>query len=1029
MAELDVGKLSLTIEADGRAAIFELNRVKEAAEGASTDAARAYQNAGDDMADAFKPAADAAEDTAEAVRNMGDEAEKAGDAAQSAGTKATRSFREMLDSAERFGSAMTAGVTAPLIALYGTLVKGASDLTETIGKTEVVFGDFSDDVMTWSESAVDKMGLAQSTALDMASTFGDMAVGMNLSQREAKEMSTSLVQLSADLASFKNISADRAAQALTGVYTGETEALKSLGVVMTQANLQAFALSQGITTQVSAMSQAEQVQLRYQYVLAQTANAQGDFVRTGGNLANQIRATIQTMKQAGNTFGNLLVPQVTEAVTQLREVVKGLAELDDRTKTAILSIGGVTAVVGPLVLAGTKVLKMVTALRTAMAATPAGLAAAGILAVTTAMIGLYNALDRANSKIDTTSAKYQSLKRSLSGGTLVEITANAEELDKLDGRNIEVTYSVGQSPGSDQAAWDDFYAKIDELGWEEKHFSAFGEFTVDPATIDRANAYAEALAAAATATGEYDAAVESLNALLDEQIQAQMAQINQQVNEQARNLVAIYNEGLIDDVEFNRQIEVIIAGALEAKKSLETLAEGQKAVNEAYADGSLANDPEAYGAAVRQIYSDAELGVEDLQGAIATLKEASQAGEDMTMYQNEALVVNQQLREQSIANYQAMTEAQQTYEAAIAAANATQQDTIEANQNVLDNATLMARALDSYGEGLTLFDDNAEQAISYAADQLATNAEEFEAIRRQLTENLTSDETGELLTRNYGEVYDTFTTMAQEAEMAIEQALADGETVRAQAAETFASTLNDLTGDFTAAETRMILEMISQTGAAISEADAELIAATESMIDQMAAAAEGGGTEVLDAISGMIANVGNESAYASSEGKEVGAAITSGITSGLNSGTGTLYSTVRQIVNKAIREAKKAAESNSPSKKAAREVGAPIIQGIAMGAEDETPNTVRSIRQSVEHIISGAAQVVNHGSITVPAVTAAATAIDYAKMGEIMTDAVSALRIGIDMNGKEVARNMREDTARQQALRAHEINIGRGRIG
>ena len=774
MAELDVGKLSLTIEADGRAAIFELNRVKEAAEDASTDAARAYQNAGDDMADAFEPAAEAAEETADAVRKMGDEAEKTGDAVQSAGTKATRSLNDMLESAERFGSTMTATVSTPLIALYGAMVKGASDLTETIGKTEVVFGDLSGDVMTWSEGAVESMGLAQSTALDMASTFGDMAVGMGLSQGAAADMSTQLTQLAADLASFKNISADRAAEALTGVYTGETEALKSLGVVMTQANLQAFALSQGITTQVSAMSQAEQVQLRYQYVMAQTANAQGDFVRTGGNLANQSRALVQTLKQAGNAFGNLLIPQVTETVSWLREGVQSLAELDDRTKTAILSVGAVTASIGPLVLAGTKVVKLVTALKTAMAAASLGPVAIGVAAITAGVIGLYNALDKANNKIDTTNQKYQSLKRSLSGGTLVEITANAEELDALDGRNISVTYTVGQSADSDQQAWDDFYAKVDSLGWEEKHFSAFGEFTVDEATIEQANAYAEALAAAATATGEYDATVESLNALLDEQLQAQMAQINKQVDEQAQRLVALYNEGLIDDDEFNRQIEVILAGALEAKKSLETIAEGQKAVNEAYADGSLANDPEAYGEAVKQIYSAAELGVQDLQGAIATLKEASQAGEDMTMYQNEALVVNQQLREQSIANYQAMTEAQQKYDAAIAAANATQQETIEANQNVLDNASLLARALDAYGEGLALFDDNAEQAISYAADQLASNAEEFEAIRQQLAQQLTNDETGELMTRNYGEVYDTFTTMAEEAEAAIEQALTDG---------------------------------------------------------------------------------------------------------------------------------------------------------------------------------------------------------------------------------------------------------------
>ena len=223
--------------------------------------------------------------------------------------------------------------------------------------------------------------------------------------------------------------------------------------------------------------------------------------------------------------------------------------------------------------------------------------------------------------------------------------------------------------------------------------------------------------------------------------------------------------------------------------------------------------------------------------------------------------------------------------------------------------------------------------------------------------------------------------------------------------------------------------MIAQTGVAISEADAEMIAATESMIDQMATAAEGGGEEVLNKVSDMIANVGAESANAEAEGKEVGAAITAGITRGLSNGTGTLYSSVRSIVNKAIAEAKEAADIHSPSRRSAKEIGVPFIQGIAMGAEDETPNAVKTIRQSVEHMISGATQVINHGSITVPAMTAAASTIDYSRMGEAMTDAVSALQLSVDINGKRAATIMREDTARQQAIRNHEINIGKGRIG
>lgn len=1029
MAELDVGKLSLTIEADGRAAIFELDRVKEAAEGASTDAARAYRDAGQDMAEAFEPVADAAEETAESVKSMGDEAQKAGDSVQAAGTKASKSFKDMLDSADRLGTTLTTGVTAPLIALYGTMVKGASDLTETIGKSEVVFESQADKVFAWSENAIENMGLAEASALDFASTFGDMGKGMDVPIAKATEMSMNLTQLSADLASFKNTSAERAAEALTGVYTGETEALKSLGIVMTQANLQAFALSQGITTQVSAMSQAEQVMLRYQYVMAKTADAQGDFVRTGGNLANQGRALVQTLKQAGNAFGVILTPAVTEVVSMLREGVQTIIELDEGTKTALLSIGGVAAATGPLILAGTKIVKLVTTLRTAMTALSLGPAAIGVAAVTAGVIALYNALDRANNKIDTTSAKYQSLKRSLSGGTLVEITANAEELDALDGRNIEVTYSIGQAPGSDQEAWDAFHQKIEELGWERKEYTAVGTFTVDEVTLSNAEAYKTALIEAATATDDYEAAVNNLNNLLDQSLAEQVTKINAQAAEQAAYQARLLNSGVIDRETYDANIQEIVNGATEATEAIKKEYEMAKQLNEEFDNGIRSDDASALGEQFLVLSGGETLNTEDYESAIATLDAASQAGEDMTAHYNDALVALSQLKEQAVSDFDAMTQAQETYEQAIAAANATQQETVEANQNALDNATLLASALNSYGEGLELFDGNAEQAISYAADQVASNAEEFEAIRQQLTEQLTSDETGELMTRNYGEVYDTFTKMAAEAEAAIEQALTDGETARAQAAETFASTLNGLTGDFTAAETQMILEMISQTGVAISEADAAMIAATESMIDQMATAAESGGSDVLDKVSEMIANVGDEKSDAAEEGAEIGEAITAGITTGLSNGTSTLYSTVRTIVNNAIAVAKETADINSPSRRAAEEIGAPFIQGIAAGAEDETPNAVRTIRKSVEHMISGGAQVVNTGAYTVPVMeSAGAFGIDYDLMGEKLTDAVGGMNFVFRVGDTQLSKATRESNARQQAMRAHEINMGRGRV-
>ena len=161
------------------------------------------------------------------------------------GSSAIKEIHNVRDAAvelTRVGVSMTKFSTAPIVAALTAAVKAAGDFSETLSKTEVVFGGMTDAVMDWSEKSVDAMGLAQSTALEMASTYGDMATGMGLAGSAAASMSMNMVQLAADIASFKNKSISEVNSALTGIFTGETESLKQLGVIMTQTNLQAFAL-------------------------------------------------------------------------------------------------------------------------------------------------------------------------------------------------------------------------------------------------------------------------------------------------------------------------------------------------------------------------------------------------------------------------------------------------------------------------------------------------------------------------------------------------------------------------------------------------------------------------------------------------------------------------------------------------------------------------------------------------------------------------------------------------------------------
>lgn len=259
-----------------------------------------------------------------------------------------RSFEATSKRLNSAGNALTAGLTVPLAAAGTAAVKYSSDMQEAINKVEVAFGGAADSVKEWSSTTLNSIGLAQGTALDMAALFGDMATSMGYSQDAAAQMSMALVNLAADLASFKNIGIDQASTALKSIFTGETESLKELGVVMTQANLEAYALAEGYTTAYTAMDQAQQVAVRYQYVLANTQNAQGDFARTSDSTANQLRIFRESLKEAAATAGDELLPVITPIIGKLNELIQTFGDLDEGTQKAVVQTGLFLAALGPM---------------------------------------------------------------------------------------------------------------------------------------------------------------------------------------------------------------------------------------------------------------------------------------------------------------------------------------------------------------------------------------------------------------------------------------------------------------------------------------------------------------------------------------------------------------------------------------------------------------------------------------------------------------------------------------------------------
>ena len=209
----------------------------------------------------------------------------------------------------------------------------ASDLEEVQNVVDVTFGEGAAKIEEFANSASSSFGLTELQAKQFTGTIGAMVKSMGLTEQEALDMSTSLVGLAGDMASFYNLDHETAFDKIRSGIAGETEPLKALGINMSVANLEAYALSKGIKTAYDQMSEAEKVSLRYGYIMQQTTDAQGDFVRTQDSYANQVRVLQNNLDTLAANVGSLLIPALTSAVGWVNSFFEGPAE--NKTQAAI----------------------------------------------------------------------------------------------------------------------------------------------------------------------------------------------------------------------------------------------------------------------------------------------------------------------------------------------------------------------------------------------------------------------------------------------------------------------------------------------------------------------------------------------------------------------------------------------------------------------------------------------------------------------------------------------------------------------
>ena len=201
-----------------------------------------------------------------------------------------------------------------------------SQITEVENVVDVAFGSMSDKAYQFASTAKEQFGLSELAAKQYSGTMMAMMKSSGVAQDAASKMSISLAGLAGDIASFYNIDTDTAFQKIRAGISGEIEPLRQLGINLSVANMEAYALSRGITTSYNAMSQAEKVALRYNYLMSVTGDVQGDFARTSGTWANQVRLLTLNFQSLSAVIGQGLIAGILPAIQALNALMSKLMQ-------------------------------------------------------------------------------------------------------------------------------------------------------------------------------------------------------------------------------------------------------------------------------------------------------------------------------------------------------------------------------------------------------------------------------------------------------------------------------------------------------------------------------------------------------------------------------------------------------------------------------------------------------------------------------------------------------------------------------
>ncbi|MDR1287995.1 MAG: hypothetical protein LBK08_10335 [Treponema sp.] len=260
---------------------------------------------------------------------------------------ARAAFRSIVPEASRLndviksvalGNLLSTGITkvAGLIkSNIGSAINYASDMIEVQNVVNTVFGNSTAAINEFAKSATDSFGLTELQAKKFSSTIGAVFGGMGIQGDALTDMSTRIAGLAGDLASFYNLDIDTAFNKLKSGITGQSEPLKQLGIIMSQANLEAFAMSKGMKTAWKDMNQAAQTTLRYQFILEKTALAQGDYAKPIDSWAVSSRNLSNSVGEMMGKLAAGLIPGLIQAADYITGIVRRVSEWADANRELI----------------------------------------------------------------------------------------------------------------------------------------------------------------------------------------------------------------------------------------------------------------------------------------------------------------------------------------------------------------------------------------------------------------------------------------------------------------------------------------------------------------------------------------------------------------------------------------------------------------------------------------------------------------------------------------------------------------------